>query len=185
MAKEWYILHTFSGREARVERAVRMLVEHARIPTNVIFDIKIPEELLTEVKDGKKRVVRRKFFPGYLLVEMDLPEVDWRIVCNEVRRIPGVSGFLGSSGNAKPQAVSADEARRILQKAGEIKGDRTPRIAQTFLVGQQVRIVEGPFATFSGEVEEVMSKRNKVRVAVTIFGRATPVELELVQVEAL
>lgn len=93
MAKEWYILHTFSGREARVERAVRMLVEHARIPTNVIFDIKIPEELLTEVKDGKKRVVRRKFFPGYLLVEMDLPEVDWRIVCNEVRRIPGVSGF--------------------------------------------------------------------------------------------
>lgn len=185
MAKKWYILHTFSGYENKIERTIRTLISNGEIPQDVIFDIKIPEEVLTEIKDGKKKTVKRKFLPGYLLVEMDLPEMDWKAVCNSVRRIHGVTGFLGTGGNAKPQPVSAAEAKSILQKTGEIKGDKTARFARTFTVGQQVKIIDGPFATFSGEVEEVMADRNKLRVMVTIFGRTTPVELEMLQVEAI
>ena len=128
MAKEWYILHIFSGYEKRIERAIRLLIENGEIPAGVISEIKIPEEELTEVKDGKKRVVRRKFLPGYILVEMDLPAVNWKRVCTPIRRIHGVTGFLGVVGDARPQSISADEAKSVLQKSGEIKGEKTARV---------------------------------------------------------
>ena len=165
MAKEWYILHIFSGYEKRIERAIRSLMENGEIPAGVISEIKIPEEELTEVKDGKKRVVRRKFLPGYILIEMDLPAINWKGVCTPIRRIH-------------------DEAKRVLQKSGEIKGEKA-RAAQMFTPGQQVKIIEGPFDTFAGTVEEVMADRNKLRVMVAIFGRTTPVEVDMLQVELI
>ena len=182
MAKEWYILHIFSGYEKRIERAIRQLIDNNTIPTGVISEIKIPEEELTEVKDGKKKVVRRKFLPGYILIEMDLPAMNWKGVCAPIRRIHGVTGFLGVVGDARPQAISAEEAKSVLQKSGEIKGEK-PRAAQIFAEGQQVKIIEGPFASFTGSVEEIMSERNKLRVMVPIFGRTTPVEVDMLQVE--
>lgn len=184
MAKEWYILHIFSGYEKRIERAIRLLVENGEIPAGVVSEIKIPEEELTEVKDGKKRTVRKKFLPGYILIEMDLPPMNWRGVCAAIRRIQGVTGFLGVVGNAQPQPISADEAKRVLQKSGEIKGEKV-RVAQIFTPGQQVKIIEGPFDTFTGAVEEVMPDRNKLRVLVAIFGRTTPVEVDMLQVELI
>nr|WP_298681412.1 transcription termination/antitermination protein NusG [uncultured Treponema sp.] len=184
MAKEWYILHIFSGYEKRIERAIRSLIENGEIPAGVVSEIKIPEEELTEVKDGKKRVVRRKFLPGYILIEMDLPSVNWKAVCTPIRRIHGVTGFLGVVGDARPQSISADEARSVLQKSGEIKGEKA-RAAQLFTAGQQVKIIEGPFDTFTGTVEEVMADRNKLRVMVAIFGRTTPVEVDMLQVELI
>ena len=182
MAKEWYILHIFSGYEKRIERAIRQLIDNNTIPAGVISEIKIPEEELTEVKDGKKKVVKRKFLPGYILIEMDLPAVNWKGVCAPIRRIHGVTGFLGFVGDARPQAISAEEAKSVLQKSGEIKGEK-PRAAQIFAEGQQVKIIEGPFATFIGTVEEIMAERNKLRVMVPIFGRTTPVEVDMLQVE--
>ena len=184
MAKEWYILHIFSGYENRIERAIRSLIDTNEIPQGVITDIKIPEEELTEVKDGKKRVVRRKFLPGYVLIEMDLPVGNWKSVCASIRKINGVTGFLGVVGNARPQAISSEEAKRILQKSGEIKGEK-PRSAEVYHIGQQVKIIEGPFDTFTGVIEEVMSDRNKLRVMVAMFGRTTPVEVDMLQVELI
>ena len=184
MAKEWYILHIFSGYEKRIERAIRQLVDLGEIPAGVITEIKIPEEELTEVKDGKKKVIKRKFLPGYILIEMDLPQVNWKGVCSPIRKIHGVTGFLGVVGDARPQAISAEEAKSVLQKSDEIKGEK-PRAAQIFTEGQQVKIIEGPFATFTGTIEEVMSDRNKLRVMVAIFGRTTPVEVDMLQVELI
>ena len=182
MAKEWYILHIFSGYEKKIERAIRQLIDNNSIPPGVVSEIKIPEEELTEVKDGKKKVVRRKFLPGYILIEMDLPATNWKGVCAPIRRIHGVTGFLGVVGDARPQAISAEEAKSVLQKSGEIKGEK-PRAAQIFAEGQQVKIIEGPFASFTGSVEEIMSERDKLRVMVPIFGRTTPVEVDMLQVE--
>ncbi|MGP1594097.1 MAG: transcription termination/antitermination protein NusG [Treponema sp.] len=184
MAKEWYVLHIFSGYENRIERAIRSLIDNNEIPQGVVTDIKIPEEELAEVKDGKKRVVKRKFLPGYILVEMDLPAGGWKPVCASIRRINGVTGFLGVVGDARPQSISSEEAKHILQKSGEIKGEKL-RSAEVYHEGQQVKIIEGPFDTFTGVIEEVMSDRNKLRVMVAIFGRTTPVEVDMLQVELI
>lgn len=184
MAKEWYILHIFSGYENRIERAIRAAVENGEIAAGVVSDIKIPEEELTEVRDGKRRTVKRKFLPGYILVEMDLSVVNWNAVCSVIKKINGVTGFLGVVGHAKPQPISAEETKRILQKSGEIKGDK-PRSAEVYHTGQQVKIIEGPFDTFTGTIEEVLPERNKLRVMVVIFGRTTPVEVDMLQVELL
>lgn len=121
--------------------------------------------------------------PGYILIEMDLPALNWRAVCAAIRRIHGVTGFLGGAGaDAKPQPISAEDAKSVLQKTGEIKGSRA-RSVQVFAEGQQVKIIEGPFDTFTGVIEEVMADRNKLRVMVAIFGRTTPVEVDMLQVE--
>lgn len=185
MSKAWYILHTYSGYENKIERTIRTLIERGLIQSDVIHDIKIPEETVVENKDGKKKSVKRKFLPGYILVEMELPDVGWKKICAEIRGIAGVSGFLGTAGNNKPQPISADEAREILQKTGEIKGERLPRVSQAFTVGQIVKIIEGPFASFTGTVDEVMQDRNKLCVLVAIFNRTTPVEVDMLQVEAV
>ncbi len=185
MAKEWYILHIFSGYENKIERAIRSLIDNGEVSADVITDVKIPEEEFTEIKDGKKRVVKRKFLPGYILMEMDLPALNWKEVCTAIKKIHGVTGFLGVVGNTKPQPISAEEAKGILQKVGEIKGGRSTRFAQTFSKGQQVKIIEGPFDTFTGVIEEIFPDRNKLRVLVAIFGRTTPVEVDMLQVELM
>ena len=114
---------------------------------------------------------------------MDLPDLGWKKICTTISGITGVSGFLGGTGGSKPKPISTEEAKKILQKTGEIKGDKTQRFAQVFSVGQVVRITEGPFASFTGTIDEVMYERNKLTVLVAIFNRTTPVEVDMLHVE--
>lgn len=184
MAKGWYVLHTYSGYENKIEKTIRKLVQDENL-VEFVFDIKVPSEQVVEVKDGKKKISTKKFLPGYILIEMDLPDKGWKTVCSLIRRIPGVTGFVGSSANLKPQPISGEEARTILQKTGEIKGEKVLKPKQSFSVGENVRIVEGPFDSFTGTVEEVNMEKAKLRVMVGIFGRATPVEVDFLQVEKI
>lgn len=184
MAKGWYVLHTYSGYENKIEKTIRKLIVDEGLGES-IFDIKVPSEQVVEVKDGKKKISTKKFLPGYILLEMDLPDRGWKIVCSHIRRIPGVTGFVGSTANLKPQPISQEEARSILQKTGEIKGEKVLKPKQSFSVGESVRIVDGPFDSFTGAIEEVNMEKAKLRVMVGIFGRATPVEVDFLQVEKI
>ncbi len=182
MARGWYVLHTYSGYENKIERTLRTMNESGEFG-DALLDIKVPSEQVVEVKDGKKRVTTKKFLPGYILLEMDLPDLGWKSVCSRIRRVNGVTGFVGSTTGQKPQPISQEEARSILLKTGEIKGERILKPKQSFSVGESVRIIEGPFDSFTGQVEEVNAEKGKLRVMVGIFGRATPVEVDFLQVE--
>ena len=184
MAKGWYVLHTYSGYENKIEKTLRKMIQEQNLG-EYIFDIKVPAEQVVEVKDGKKKVSTKKFLPGYILLEMDLPDQGWKLICSAIRRIPGVTGFVGSSPNLKPQPISQEEARMIFQKTGEIKGEKVLKPKQTFSVGETVRIIDGPFDSFTGTIEEVNLEKGKLRVMVGIFGRATPVEVDFLQVEKI
>jgi transcription termination/antitermination protein NusG len=183
MAKSWYVLHVYSGYENKIERTIRMLIENGDLSRDIITDVKVPSEKVVDVKDGKRRSSSRKILPGYLLVEMDLPEDSWKATCAGIRKITGVTGFVGATQHHKPQPISAEEARGVLQRAGEIKGDRGARTRQTFSQGEQVKIIDGPFESFAGTIEEVIPEKSKLKVMVGIFGRATPVEVDMLQVE--
>ena len=135
------------------------------------------------VRDGKKRTVSRKILPGYILIEMDLPDDGWKAPCSAIRKITGVTGFVGSNLSNKPQPIPSEEVKRILQRSGDIKGERQTRMKQTYSPGEQVKIIDGPFESFSGVIEEVNPEKNKLKVMVGIFGRSTPVEVEMTQVE--
>lgn len=185
MAKNWYILHTYTGYEGKIERTIRTMLEAGDLDSNIVCDVKVPVEEVVEIKDGKKRSRKNKFLPGYIMLELDLPDLGWKATCNGIRRIQGVTGFVGTNPSERPRPITADEAKNLLQKAGEIKGEKPVHIKQTFSVGDQVKITDGPFATFSGAVEEVNMEKEKLRVMVQIFGRATPVEVDLLQVEKL
>jgi transcriptional antiterminator NusG len=185
MATGWYVLHTYSGYENKIEKTIRMMIESGELDKEIVRDVKVPSEEVVEIRDGKKRTQNRKFLPGYTLVEMDLPDLDWKATCSKIRKIPGVTGFVGTPADRKPQPLSGDEARSILQKSGEIKGERPVRARQSFVAGEQVKIIDGPFESFTGTIEEVNQEKNKLKVMVGIFGRITPVEVDLLQVERL
>ncbi len=185
MAKGWYIVHTYTGYENKIERTLRMKIEEGEIDSSVVTDVKVPVEEVVEIKDGKKHSRKNKFLPGYIMLEMDLPDIGWKSICSSIRSIQGVTGFVGTNPNQRPRPISADEARNILMKSGDIKGERSVRIKQAYAVGDQVKINEGPFASFSGSVEEVYADKSRLRVMVQIFGRATPVEVDITQVEKL
>ena len=184
MAKGWYVLHTYSGYENKIEKAIRILMNDGELGDSV-SDIKVPSEQVVEIKEGKKKVSTKKFLPGYILLEMDLPDIGWKTVCSRIRKINGVTGFVGATSGRKPQPISQEEAREILQKSGEIKGDKALKPKQSFTVGENVRIVDGPFDSFTGSVEEVNTEKGKLRVMVGIFGRSTPVEVDFLQVEKI
>lgn len=183
MAKGWYILHTYSGYENKIERTIRSLIERGDLSKDIVLDVKVPVEEVVEIKDQKKRTVTKKFLPGYIMIELDLPELGWKDTCSAIRRINGVTAFVGTSSTVRPRPISPEEAKALLQKTGEIKGEKPVRMKQTFSEGEQVKIIDGPFATFQGTIEEVNLEKNKLRVVVQIFGRATPVEVDLLQVE--
>ena len=143
----------------------------------------MPSEEVVEIKDGKKRTITKKFLPGYILLEMDIPELDWKKTCSKIRSIQGVTGFVGTPADKRPQPLPADQARSILQKSGEIKGERPVRTKQAFASGEQVKIIEGPFESFAGVIEEVNQEKSKLKVMVGIFGRNVPVEVDFLQVE--
>ena len=185
MAKGWYVVHTYSGHENKVEKHIRKLIDAGVLNKGVVSDIKVPSEEVVEIKDGKRKVSSKKFLPGYILVEMDLPERGWKAVCSAIRKIQGVTGFVGSTGGNRPQPITADEAKSIFQKAGEIKADRALKPKQSYELGETLRIIDGPFDTFTGTVEEINLEKGKLKIMVGIFGRATPVEVDFMQVEKI
>ncbi|MCL1927505.1 MAG: transcription termination/antitermination protein NusG [Treponema sp.] len=184
MAAGWYVLHTYSGYENKIKKIIHLMIDKRDLDKEIVKDIKVPQEEVVEVKDGKKRTQKKKFFPGYVLVEMDLPEdITWKETCSKIKKIQGVTGFVGTPADRRPQPLSGDEARSILQKSGEIKGEKPIRTRHVFNSGEQVKIVDGPFESFTGTIEEVNQEKNKLKVMVQIFGRSTPVEVDLLQVE--
>ena len=173
--KRWYVVHAYSGMEKSVRRALLERVERAGMQDK-FGEILVPTEEVVEVKGGQKSVTERRFFPGYILVEMEMTDETWHLVKNTNK----VTGFIGGKSN-KPTPVPAREIYKILQQMQE--GVDKPRPKVLYEVGELVRIKDGPFADFNGNVEEVNYEKSRVRVSVTIFGRATPVELEFGQVE--
>lgn len=175
MSKRWYVVHVFSGMEKSVHKALLERIERAGLQTS-FGRILVPSEEVIEMRGGQKAITERRIFPGYVLVEMDLTDETWHLVKNTNR----VTGFLGGSGN-RPAPISEKEVEKILSQIEE--GVEKPRPKVLFEVGEMLRVKEGPFADFNGNVEEVNYEKSKVRVNVTIFGRATPVELDFSQVE--
>ena len=174
MAKRWYVVHVYSGFERKIAQSLREQAVQKQMD-KLITDVLVPAEEVVEVRRGSKVNTERKFFPGYVLVKMELTDDTWHLIMNT----PKVTGFLGAKG--KPSPISEAEALRILHQVQE--GVERPKPSVSFEVGEQVRVSDGPFASFNGTVEEVDEGRSRVKVAVSIFGRATPVELEFTQVE--
>ena len=176
MAKRWYIVHAYSNFENKVAESIREQAKQRHLEDR--FDeILVPKEKVTEVRRGRKVDAERKFFPGYVLVKCELTDEVFHLI----KDTPKVTGFLGADN--KPMPIRDSEAEHILQQVQE--GIERPKPSVSFEVGEQVRVADGPFASFNGVVEEVDDARSRLKVAVSIFGRATPVELEFGQVEKL
>jgi transcription termination/antitermination protein NusG len=174
MASRWYVIHVYSGFEKKVASAIREQAEQKGVAER-FEEILVPTEEVVEVKRGAKVSSERKIFPGYVLIKMDLDDETWHLVKNTAK----VTGFLG--GRGKPLPISDAEAARIIHQIQE--GVERPKPSITFEIGEQVRVSDGPFTSFNGVVEDVDEEKARVKVAVSIFGRATPVELEYSQVE--
>ncbi len=185
MARSWYILQTYSGYEQKIQRTLNTMLEEQKLCSDIVFQVKAPMEEVVEISNGKKHTRNKLILPGYIMIEMDLPQLGWKDTCSMIRRVQGVTGFVGVKPAEKPRPVSTEEAKRILQMAGELKGEKQVRVKQNYEIGETVKITEGPFATFSGVIEEVNTEKNKLRVNVQIFGRATPVEVDILQVEKI
>ena len=174
--RKWYVIHTYSGYEDKVAKNLERRIESMGMK-NFIFNVKVPKEKETEFRDGKKKTVEKKIYPGYVLVEMVMTEDSWYVV----RNTSGVTGFVGPSG-AKPLPLPDEEVEKIRLLMGEVEA---PKVKIDLNIGQGVRVTHGPFQDFHGIVEEVSPERAKVKVLITIFGRETPVELDFGQVEKL
>jgi len=175
MTMRWYVVHTYSGFEKTVQKTLREHIKRAGMEDK-FGDILVPTEDVVEMKSGQKRTSERKFFPGYVLVRMEMSDETWHLVKN----VPKVSGFIGGSG-MKPTPITDKEAAAIVQQVQE--GVEKPRPKFLFQPGEMVRIIDGPFVDFNGCVEDVNTEKNKLKVTVSIFGRMTPVELDFGQVE--
>jgi len=176
MSKRWYIIHAYSNFEKKVADSIKERAISAGLE-DFFDDVLVPMEEVVEVRRGRKISSERKFFPGYVLVKMEMTDKAYHLI----KDTPKVTGFLGTEN--KPIPITDDEAGRILQQVKE--GVERPKPTVTFEIGEQVRVADGPFASFNGSVEEVDEERARLKVAVSIFGRATPVELEYGQVEKL
>jgi len=177
MTKRWYVVHVYSGMEKSVARALQERIERAGMQDK-FGKILVPTEEVVEMKNGQRTLTQRRFFPGYVLAEMEMTDDTWHLVKSTNK----VTGFVGGQGN-RPAAISEKEVEKIMAQMQE--GVEKPKPKVLFEVGEMVRVKEGPFNDFNGNVEEVNYEKNRVRVSVTIFGRATPVELEFGQVEKL
>lgn len=175
MAQLWYVVHAYSGFEKTVQKALHERIQREGME-DLFGEILVPVEEVVDIKNGKRTVSERKFFPGYVLVQMQMSDETWHLV----KSIPRVTGFIGGSGN-RPTPISQREVDAIMAQMQS--GIEKPRPKVEFEPGQNVRVTEGPFADFSGIVDEVNYERNKLRVSVQIFGRETPVELDFIQVE--
>lgn len=174
MEKQWYVIHTYAGYENKVKANLEKRVDSMSMEES-IFRVIVPMEDEVQVKDGKKKITKRKVYPGYVLVEMIMTDASWYVV----RNTPGVTGFVGT-GN-KPVPLQTDEAKIILKQMGVIE----PKVKVDFIIGEHVRVTSGPFDNFVGNVDEIYPDKGKLKVMVSMFGRETPVELEFSQVEKL
>lgn len=173
---KWYVVHTQTGAEAKAKANLLSRAETAGL-NSAIQQIFIPTERVSEVKGGKKKISERKFFPGYILVQMELTDESWYLV----KDTPGVSGFVGSG--KKPIPLSDTEVSQVLRQQEEKTAKPKPKVE--FVVGESIRVKEGAFANFNGTIEEINPNRGKLKVLVSIFGRSTPVELEYWQAEKI
>lgn len=177
MEKNWYVVHTYSGYENKVKANLEKRVESMGMQDK-IFRVIVPEEEETDIKNGKKKVVKRKVFPGYVLVEIIMTDDSWYVV----RNTPGVTGFVGSAGSgSKPTPLLPEEATFILKRMGM----EEKRIDVKFEPGETVTVKEGPFANFTGKIEDMDRDKGKARVMVNMFGRETPVELDFTQIDKI
>ena len=174
-AARWYVLHVYSGFEAKVAENIKEKAKKQGLESKV-EEIMVPTEEVVEVKRGQRVNTERKFFPGYVLAKLDLDDNVWHLI----KDTPKVSGFLGAGGN-KPVPISEAEAQRIINQVQE--GIDRPRPSVVYDIGEEVKVIDGPFASFNGLVEEIDEEKAKLKVSVSIFGRSTPVELEYSQVE--
>jgi transcription termination/antitermination protein NusG len=176
MAKRWYALHTYSGHENKVKTYLESLIE-SQAAQGAIAQVVVPIEEVVELRGGKKKITKKRFLPSYVLVEMDMTKDAWHVVTN----IPGVTNFVGPA--RKPQPLRQEEVDHIL---GQIERRKDPEIEEIpFAVGDQVKVNDGPFKDFIGTVQEVNPEKRRLNIMVSIFGRGTPVELDVLQVEAV
>lgn len=174
MAKRWYVVHAYSGYENKVKTAMLEYIERAGLESD-FGRILVPSEEVVEIRDGKKRTSERKFFPGYVLVEMEMNEASWHLV----KSVPQVMGFIGGTSD-RPAPITQKEVDRILQRVEENVDKPRPKVI--YEPGEMVRVTDGPFTDFEAVVEGVDYDKNRLQVSVLIFGRSTPVELEFAQV---
>lgn len=174
MAKKWYIVHTYSGFENKVREALTERINSHGL-TEYFGQVLVPMEKVVEMVKGQRRESSRKFYPGYILVEMEMNDETWHLVKSTAK----VTGFVGGT-ETRPTPITDEEADRIMNQMAE--GAKAPRPKYSFREGDEVRVIDGPFNNFNGTVEEVYPEKGKLRVLISIFGRATPVELEFVQV---
>lgn len=175
MAKKWYVIHTQTGFEERVKANLEKNLEQAPEAREFVAQVIVPTEQVAEIKGGKKRISERKFFPGYVLVEMELNDKTWYFI----KRTPGVTGFVGP--RSRPTPLTDAEIKNILKQTETTKAKPIPKV--TFEKGEAIRVKDGPFNNFNGSIEEVNHEKGKVKVSISIFGRSTPVELEMWQIE--
>ncbi len=175
MGMRWYVVHAYSGFEKSVQKALKERIERTDVQ-HMFGQILVPVEEVVEVKGGRKSVSERKFFPGYVLVEMDMTDETWHLV----KSTPKVTGFVGGSGN-RPAPITEREVQSIMRQMQE--GVEKPRPKVQFEVGEQLRVTEGPFTDFNATVEDVDYDKSRLKISVLIFGRATPVEVDFAQVE--
>lgn len=177
MSAKWYVLHVYSGFESKVAETIKDKAQKKGLE-HKIEEILVPTEEVVEMRRGQKVNAERKFFPGYVLAKLDMDDNIWHLI----KDTPKVSGFLGGGGN-KPMPISEREAQQILKQVKD--GFDRPRPSVIYDIGEEVKVVDGPFASFNGLVEEVDEEKSRLKVSVSIFGRATPVELEFAQVEKM